>query len=204
MPNGSGDQNNLVTGEIFIEFIFNSTAAGWSAYLSAFFTVLTFLTAMLFFARGQPFGTINDVSSVLQVLLMIPLALALYSLVPASMRMAGLLAVVLGVLGMLVSALGQSLLVFRRISFETSLKFFPAGAVIGAWLLVTNLLLLIGGIFAPGLTWAGMLAGLGYALTVTGFLIGGQKHPLFYLGGGVLVLSYPIWAIWLGGLLVAV
>jgi hypothetical protein len=174
---------------------------GWGAYLSAAFTVLTFLTALVFFAKGQPFGTINDVSSVLQVLFMIPLALALNRLLPAGVRIWVFLATAVGISGMLISALGQILLVFRRIDFEGSMKFFPAGAAIGVWLLVSSILALVTGMFPSGFAWVGILAGLGYLLTVTGFLTGGQKHPLFYLGGGVLVLSYPVWAIWLGHLL---
>ena len=45
--------------------------AGWAAYLSAAATVVTFVTGLLFFSAGQPWGTINDAASVFQVLLQI-------------------------------------------------------------------------------------------------------------------------------------
>jgi hypothetical protein len=51
------------------------------------------------------------------------------------------------------------------------------------------------------LAWFGVGAGVGYLLTVIGFLIGGQENKLFYIGALVLGISYPIWAIWLGKLL---
>ncbi len=176
---------------------------GWSAYLSAAATIVTLVAAILFFSVGQPFGTISDASSVLQVLFMVPLAIALYRLLPANMRTPGLLAAALGILGMLVIAVGQSLLVVGRINFQQSLKFFPAAVAIGIWLLGISYLALAGELWPRGLAWASLLAGAGYVLTVVGFLIGGQQNPLYYLGSLVLLISFPIWAIWLGRLLLA-
>jgi hypothetical protein len=45
--------------------------AGWAAYLSAAATITTFVTGILFFSVGQPWGTIDDAASVFQVLLQI-------------------------------------------------------------------------------------------------------------------------------------
>jgi len=56
------------------------TYVGWSAYVSAAGTMTTFVSAILFFSLGQPFGTINDIASVFQVIFMLPLALVLYQL----------------------------------------------------------------------------------------------------------------------------
>jgi hypothetical protein len=68
------------------------------------------------------------------MLFMIPLAIMFFQLLPSIPRIPGLLAVLFGIPGMLISAFGQSMLVFRRIDFQGSLKFFPAGAAIGIWL----------------------------------------------------------------------
>ncbi len=54
--------------------------ADWSAYVSATATIVTFVSAILFFTLGQPFGTLNDIASVFQVIFMLPLALILYRL----------------------------------------------------------------------------------------------------------------------------
>jgi hypothetical protein len=96
------------------------------------------------------------------------------------------------------AAVGQSLLVFGRIDFQGSLKFFPVGIAIGIRLLSACSFALASGLFPHGLAWAGLLADAGYIATVAGFLLGGQQNLLFYVGGLALGISYPIWAIWLG------
>jgi len=54
--------------------------AGWAAYLSGAATVVALVSGVLFFTKGQPFGTKNDIASVFQVLFMLPIVLALYYL----------------------------------------------------------------------------------------------------------------------------
>jgi hypothetical protein len=174
---------------------------GWLAYLGAAATILTFSTGILFFSIGKPFGKINDISSVFQVLLMVPLTILFFQLLPSNARTLGLLAATIGISGMLVSAFGQSLLVFGRIDFQGSRKFFPAGAAIGIWLIATCSLAAANGLLPHPLAWVGILAGAGYIATVVGFLWGGQQNVLFYIGALVLGIGYPIWAIWLGRLL---
>jgi hypothetical protein len=156
---------------------------GSSAYISAAATSLTLLTGILFFTIGQPFGAIEDVSSILQVVFMIPVAIGLYRLIPSATNSVSLFAIAVGILGMLISAVGQGLLVLGRIDFSTSTKFFPAGIAVGIWLLIVSSLARTNGLFPNGLTWAGFVASAGYLATVAGFLWGGQESPVFYLGG---------------------
>lgn len=173
----------------------------WFAYLSAAATVVTFITGILFFTIGKPFGKINDISSVFQVLFMIPLAYILARMLPARYLSLGMIAGIIGVVGMFTSAIGQSLLVFGRIDFQGSLKFFPAGGAIGIWLISISLLGNTSGLLPRLYIWLGILAGIGYLLTVIGFLRGGQESTLFYSGAFILGICYPIWGIWLGRLL---
>lgn len=182
-------------------FVFQSY--GWFAYLSAAATILTFITGILFFTIGKPFGKINDISSVIQVLFMIPLVIMVMQVLSVYYFALGMIAAIIGVLGMLVSAFGQSLLVMGRIDFQGSLKYFPAGGAIGIWLIMACLLAASSGQFPEFLAWIGILAGIGYLVTVIGFLQGGQQNKLFYIGALVLGISYPIWAIWLGRLLLS-
>lgn len=177
--------------------------AGWSAYVSAAAAVIVFITAILFFAIGGLFGPLNDISSVFQVLFMLPIALMLYQLLPSNTRLLNRIALMIGMAGMLVTGFGQSLLVFGVITYQQSLTFIPAGAAIGIWLLLTNMQALASGLLPRGLAWAGILSGVGYILTTSGFLLGGQESPIFYAGGLVLVITYPIWAVWLGRLLLS-
>ena len=178
-----------------------SLVTSWSAYLSAVAAILTFITGILFFTVGDPFGKINDVASIFQVLLMIPLAFALYLLLSPSMQTLGLIAALIGVAGMLIAAYGQSLLVFGKIDFADSMKYFPTGAAIGFWLTVTCAFALNHNLFPSELAWTGILAGVSYIVIVLAFLIRGQQNIVFYIGGLVLGISYPIWAIWLGRLI---
>jgi hypothetical protein len=176
----------------------SSRFAGWSAYASALATILSFVTIILFFSGVGLFGTINDISSVFQVLFMLPLALVLYRLSSSNTRMLNIVGVMFGVAGMITVSVGQSLLVVGTITYQQSLSFVPAGAAIGIWLLLVDFQALYSRVFPRRLALTGILAGISYLVTVVGFLVGGQESPVFYAGGLILVISYPIWAIWLG------
>ncbi len=133
---------------------------------------------------------------------MIPLAVGLYRLLPIQHASTlGLVAALIGIAGMLVAAYGQSLLVVGKIDFEGSLKYFPAGAAIGIWLIVICTFALSHNLFPTGLSWTGILAGVSYIVIVLAFLVKGQQNMVFYIGGLVLGISYPVWAIWLGHLI---
>ena len=174
---------------------------GWFAYVSATATILTFVTSILFFAIGKPFGKINDISSVFQMFFMIPLAIMFYQLLSKSTYTLALLSALLGISGILISAYGQSMLVLGRIDFEGSRKYFPAGAGIGIWLILICVLAFVYGQIPQFLAWIGILAGTGYIATVIGFLWSGQQNMLFAIGALGLGITYPIWAIWTGRLL---
>src|SRR5262245_23772831 len=174
---------------------------GWCAYISAVATIVDLLTGILFFTIGQPFGTIEDGSSVLQVVFMIPMAIGLHRLISSTSKSISLVAAAVGIVGMLITAVGQGLLALGRIDYSTSTKFFPAGVAIGIWLLIVCFLARTKGFFPNGLAWAGFIAGAGYIVAVAGLLWGGQESSVFYVGGLALGIGYPVWAIWLGRLL---
>ena len=69
------------------------------------------------------------------------------------------------------------------------------------WLIVICALALGDGQVPPLLAWIGILAGVGYIVTVIGFLWRGRESIVFYIGGFVLGIAYPVWATWLGRLL---
>ena len=166
-------------------------------YLSAGATFLTFLTGILFFTKGKFWGRINDIFSIIQVLIMIPLAIFFFNLSSTGFQLLKGVALILGLAGMLIAAYGQTLLVFNRIDFKTSQNYFPAGAGIGVWLILVNSILAGTAEFPLNLIWTGLLAGAGYLAAVIGFLKGGQENSLFAIGALVLGISYPVWAIWL-------
>src|SRR5262245_6610328 len=68
--------------------------AGWFAYASATATIATFVSAFLFFSLGQPFGTLNDIAAVFQLIFMLPLALIFYQIFRPLFYAGGLLMVI--------------------------------------------------------------------------------------------------------------
>ncbi|TAK13597.1 MAG: hypothetical protein EPO32_04705 [Anaerolineae bacterium] len=174
---------------------------GWSAYLSAGVTVLTFITGILFFTRGAPWGRINDSVSVFQLVFMIPIAISLYVANPGGLA---LVALMLGLAGMSAGAYYQSLIALNAANYEKAGRWsLTAGAGVGAWLILANIVGLQNGGLPMGLLSAGWVAGAAYLMLVAGFWRGGQGHPLFVGGSLGVVLAYPIWAVWLGSLMLA-
>ena len=51
---------------------------GWAAIVSAAATLGTLITGILFFAVNEKFGKANDILSVVQVVFMLPVAMAMY------------------------------------------------------------------------------------------------------------------------------
>lgn len=178
--------------------------AGWSAYLSAAATIVGFVTLIVFFSVGGPFGTINDISSSILALSLLPLALALYLLLRPCAALLSLIALIIGICAMLAASILQILLVLRVVKLELTLVAVPATfGVVGVWLLLNSYLALASRTLPSGLAWVGVVAGVGYILVIPGFLLGGQQHPLTAVGGLTAVIGYPIWAIWIGGLLLS-
>jgi hypothetical protein len=172
---------------------------GWAAILSAVATLLTLITGILFLSAGGLFGPINDAASVIQMLVMLPVAAALYLLTRHDVSALALLAAAIGVAGMLIAAVLQALLVFRVVEYEqTAAVTLSAGGAVGLWLILANLLALAAGALPGGLVLTGVVAGAGYVLLVIGFRLGGQGHPLFYAGSGLAVIGYTVWGTWLG------
>jgi hypothetical protein len=175
---------------------------GWAALLSAAVTMATLITGVLFFTVNESFGTVNDAVSVLQVVLMLPVAIVVYLLTRPVNGVLALLALAVGGAGMGIVAVLQAMLVLKMVRFEQTIKaVLSAGAAIGAWLVLSNLLALLGSVLPWGLALFGIGAGIGYLLAAFGFYQGGQQHLLFYAGSALIVVGYVIWGAWLGRLL---
>lgn len=173
--------------------------AGWSAYLSAIATILGFVTIIAFFMVGAPFGKINDVISVIGSLVIIPILLALHHLHRSHVPAASLGALLIGMIAMLVAATLQTLLVFKAITYEQTAVTVPSAyGVVGLSLITYNYLAYANETLPRKLAGWGIVAGFGYVLVIMGFILGGQNHPLTYIGGLASVIAYSVWAIWLG------
>jgi hypothetical protein len=185
-------------------FLSTRAFTGWSAYASAAATIIGFVTLIAFFAVGEPFGVINDITTVIHALSMVPLAFVLHKLHQRTAPRLSLGALVIGVLAMVTAAALQALLVLRLVKFELTLVAVPvAFGVIGVWLVLNSYLGRGSGTLPSGLIWIGIVAGGAFVLVIVGFLLGGQQHPLAAVGGLTAVICYPVWAVWFGRLLLS-
>jgi len=177
-----------------------SPAFQYVAFASAVAALGTFVTGLLFFAQGGKWGPVNDGVSVLQMATTLPLVWPLFVLTRDVSLIPSIVILVAGVIGTAIPMVTQTLLVTGVLSFETANRIgTPPATFMGLWLIGANLMALHK--IPLGLSIAGLAAGIGYVLLVTGFLIGRQKHPLFSIGSGVAIVGYVTWAIWFGTVL---
>jgi hypothetical protein len=169
------------------------TVAGPAALVAALATVVGAVTLGLFFAKGQPWGTINDVTSIVLMLATIPVSLGVANATSwFSPWAAGIAAV--GIVGMLGASVSQGLLVARRRTYEELLPWtLGFGAVVGVWYILVGL----AGVTMPFFreAWLDALSiasGIGFITLGYGFLRGNERHPLSIVGG-VVVLVASTW-----------
>jgi hypothetical protein len=157
-------------------------AAGWSALVAAAATVVGMIALLLFFSRGQPWGTINDAASVVLMLALIPVALLIAAGENELMPTYAYVVAALGIVAMLVAAWYQALLVAGRVTYEqTKGRVLLAGGFVGLWYVLVGAL----GFrpLGPVLAALAIVSGIGFVAVGYGFAVGGERHPLSVVGG---------------------
>lgn len=171
--------------------------AGVSALVAAVATVVGAVLLGLFFTKGEPWGTLNDIASIVLMLAMLPVVLAVAVLQSATFPAAVLVAAV-GFAGAIVAGAAQAVLVARWRTYEQLLPWtLGFGAVLGLWYIGVGLL----GLPIPDAGTLALLAGasgVGYLATAFGFWRGGQRHPLSAVGGTLLLVASTVFLVWLG------
>ena len=181
-----------------------SRYAGWSALVSAIATVLGLVTLIMFFALGQPWGTINDITSVVLAFSLLPVLLMLHRLHRRNAPTISFATFIIGVLAMLIAVVFQTLLIIRVITFAQTAIIVPvAFGLFGATLMVYGYFARANGSLPRRLAFLSIIAGAGYVVVIVGFILGGQEHPLAAIGGLTAVSCYPIWAIWFGRIILS-
>jgi hypothetical protein len=134
---------------------------GWSAIIGGVISFIGFVSLLVFFVIGGPFGTINDFLAIPSGLLLLPLVWGLYRANAAGHPFPSAIALVVGVAGFLATMTGSILLLLSRIDFQQSLLFGIGGfGLIGLWVLIDSILGLAAGTIPRGISWLGVLLGI--------------------------------------------
>lgn len=113
--------------------------AAWSAYVSAYVSILGIAFLFAFFVLGAPTGRLNDIAVIVQYSLMLPIALALYRILRSHNPSLSLAALLIGIPGMLAVIVLQILLVTGVLPFAN--QFVPvviAFLVVLVWFVING------------------------------------------------------------------
>lgn len=178
--------------------------------LGAFAVILIFI----FFAVGEPFGTLNDITGLLWGLTLAPLMYVFYQrAVPRTPS--STIAFSAGLIGCAAFIVLQLLLLLRVLTFEQ--QYAPLTltyGLIGVWMILVSRAARRAGELARGLAWFGIAIGAMWALTSVLTWLGGpipsdmsaladpsKINPFLLLSFITFFFAYlaqPIWALWLG------
>lgn len=179
---------------------------GWSALVAAVATIAGAVFLGLFFAKGQPWGTLNDIASVVLMFATIPVAVAMGLLGEDAFGLLAWLVTAIGIVGMIGAAVAQVLLVARARTYQQLLPWtLGSGAVVGVWYLLVGLLglgLVTTRGFPVAIMALAIASGIGFIAIGYGFWRGNERHPLSVLGGLVLVVSSTAFLGWIAFLTV--
>ena len=173
---------------------------GWSALLAAVATVVGAFFLVLFFAKGQPWGTLNDIASVVLMVATIPVAVALGRLGEQPFGGLAWLVTAIGIVGMAGAALAQILLVARVRTYRQLLPWtLGSGAVVGVWYVLVGLLgleFVATRNYPPLLIALAIASGIGFIAIGYGFWRGNERHPVSIVSGLVLLVSSTAFLGW--------
>lgn len=148
--------------------------AGWCAYLSGVVAVIGIVFLGLMFAGAERFGPMNDVTIIIQYILVLPIVITVWMILRPLDNPLNTPMLVLGLAAMLAVIVLQVLLVTGVLPFERQVFMVTAAFVVGiVWYVAT------GRMARP----LGLLP---------------QSVPLQVLSG--LYLGYPVWAFKVGAL----
>ena len=178
--------------------------AGPSAVIAAVATVVGAVFLALFFSKGQPWGTLNDLASIVMMLATIPVLVFFASFTaPYLAPGLALVAAGIGLVGMLGASAAQGLLVARVRTYAQLLPWtLGFGAVVGVWYVLVGITGRLSGV-PEVMAILAIAAGAGYIALGYGFWRGNERHPLSIGGGIVLLVASTVFLGWLGTALIA-
>jgi hypothetical protein len=198
----------------------NPNFIGWTAIGSVAAWLLQFVfLGLMFSVAMSPFGFLSDISYMLGALFTLPFMVAFYLLYRDDQGMLSLLALLLGILGVIVVNVAQFRLIVHQLTFEQNLPQVVIGAgLIGISITLFNLLGRGDTQLPGGFTWLGIVVGVMMAMGIllasffgkelfammSGNLDWSNINPFMLVVVSATFLSqlvYPVWGIWLGRML---
>ena len=167
-----------------------------AAQAAAVLTVGGVVTLGIFFAAGEPWGTINDWLTIALAGATVPIALDLARRNPRSAPL--LIGAGCDVAGAAITSAFTALLISRRMTFEESLPGVMAGqALIGCWLVLVGL----AAWSDPGsrrIAGFAITGGSGLLVAALGLTTGGMDSPIAALGFVASIVGTPVFYALLG------
>ena len=198
----------------------NPNFIGWTAIGSVAAWLLQFVfLGLMFFIATSPFGFLSDISYMLGALLTLPFILAFYLLYRTEQGMLSLLALLIGIAGVIIINMSQFRLVTKQLTLKQNMPQVALGTgLIGLSILLFSLLGKWNAQFPSGFTWLGIAVGAMMAMGIfvalffgkelfammSGNLDWSNSNPfmlLVFVANFLSQVAYPVWGIWLGRML---
>jgi hypothetical protein len=164
--------------------------------------LVALVTIGLFFAIGQPWGTINDLALIVMTGAVPVLMLAFWQLGGLTPTPLALTAQAAGWLAVAVWCVTHLLFVAGVVSIDYESPATGAYAieavaliVIGLWIAGANLL---AGPWLGAIRWFGVVTGIGLVIFAIGTLLSGSQGTLVYIGGFAYLVLLPAWGFLMG------
>jgi len=198
-----------------------SHIGGWSALINGVFAILGAIFLVIFFVKGEPFGTLNDLTTLPWALALLPVLWLFYKLGLDRYKSISIIALIAGIIGLAGVFILQLLLVLKIITvFQQTYYITSAFGVIGVWILIASYVGRNENFIPPALATFGTVLGVAWVLAAVCVLIGGfppadsissmsdmsSFNPITLIGISLIFLGYfiqPIWAIWMGRFLLS-
>ena len=161
--------------------------AGWCAYLSGIVAIFGIVFLVAFFTVGGGFGKLNDIAAIVQLALMLPIAVTLQQLLRPHGPALSMVAMLLGIAGMLAVIALQILLVVGVLTFKQQIGMVGVGYLLILGWFVINAYLGRSTEWLPHSMLLTLLAGLYIGYPVWGYSLGRRllswKHKLQTMAG---------------------
>jgi hypothetical protein len=192
---------------------FSPSTIGWTGIAIGVTVILAVIFLILMYTVNGRFGTVNDVLNSMIGILSVVLAWMLYAELHAKSPWMSQITLGLTVIGMIFTIIGSILIIFGYTDFVLAGWYTGVGnALIGLWLAAFCYSMLSGDILPHNLIVFGIVVGSFMTfglLGIPGILthVDTMESLPWYLGASYLgflgtYVLYPIWAIWLGRILI--